>query len=374
MALAENIEREDLTPIEEAWGFAEGVTVEVDGEEMSYAEYVENLRENTCVPGNNSVILPSEKDRDVETEAEATPRSVSYVRDHVRFLTLPESIRDQIAAGDFPKRAARLIVRTTADTIEGRDEVIRALADSFEDGVGNADWSKFKALYQQLEIPDADAKTEAIRRITDRVGGNITADDVTEDRIERLIDNEEQRYEERQGLKLEELEEQQQVVANREDDMLAELTDAAAFAREEFGETFSFGQVDESTAKDDIDEIYDEVKKRLSTLKNDLNQTANNAGQQVDDLNSRAAKLERALDILREEERVDTDGDWWADLRQTHTGLNDDVEKHEEEQSEALAQHREVRDTLDNLSRQYRELERSRKDLAELQVEVETDG
>lgn len=72
MALAENIEREDLTPIEEAWGFAEGVTVEVDGEEMSYAEYVENLRENTCVPGNNSVILPSQKDRDVETEAEAT--------------------------------------------------------------------------------------------------------------------------------------------------------------------------------------------------------------------------------------------------------------------------------------------------------------
>lgn len=129
-AMAENEEREDLTTMQEAWGFAESVTIEADGEPMSYAEYVENLQGHDPI---GDLQVPSKHDPGVKTLHEATGRSITNISERLSFLLLPEEAHDWIDEGSLPKRAARLIVRRVRNgkqSGDGQHEGVKDVDDA----------------------------------------------------------------------------------------------------------------------------------------------------------------------------------------------------------------------------------------------------
>ncbi|MFC7155175.1 hypothetical protein ACFQPA_06865 [Halomarina halobia] len=101
--------------MQEAWAFAENVSVTVDGEEMTYSEYVRDLGQHV-VP--DKLQVPSRKHPDVKHLSEKLGKSGQSIHDHLSFLLLPDEAQEWIDEGDLTKRAARMIVRKCRSNID----------------------------------------------------------------------------------------------------------------------------------------------------------------------------------------------------------------------------------------------------------------
>lgn len=117
---AENEEREDLSVMQQTWGWAESVTVEADGEEMSYAEYVEFLSTDVST---ESLHVPSRDGVGVEALA-GENQSKTKIHEWLSFLLLPRRARQWINSDDLPKRAARMIVRRVRNGKRGEYDAV----------------------------------------------------------------------------------------------------------------------------------------------------------------------------------------------------------------------------------------------------------
>jgi ParB family chromosome partitioning protein len=105
LALAENLERKDLTPMQEARAFAEEVNV---SEEQTYREYVNTLKAHEPLA---DLQVPTKQSTDVKELSDRTGRSVTNIHERLSFLLLPQEAQQWIDDGDLTKRAARLIVK-----------------------------------------------------------------------------------------------------------------------------------------------------------------------------------------------------------------------------------------------------------------------
>ena len=146
IALAENLNREDLTPVEEAWAFAEYVTVDYRGEEGSYAEYIKGVKENQV-----SIEVPSNRHPNVEALAERIAPTHGIIANRLRLLALPEPVLSQIEAGDLGTGIARRIadkLRTVPDP-EYRQQQMARIAE--------------QAIAEPLGAEDVEAKAESAR-------------------------------------------------------------------------------------------------------------------------------------------------------------------------------------------------------------------
>lgn len=237
-AIKENVERRDLTPIEEGRAFAQKVTRTVcvdcggavvyanqsihdghDTKEVSFAEYVSLYRQSDIV---GDISIPTDDASGVADVAERIGQEPSYIADRLAFITLPDDVQTLVEMGDrkpsdrpdsatwLPKRAARKLARIDIDDPEARDEAIREIANDgrFNQGMGNDAYpvleSAIEAAEDEYEQAQNAAKeaVESYRRtvadayndlhdgVTDALDalGNVTDDQLT---IPDLADNEE---------------------------------------------------------------------------------------------------------------------------------------------------------------------------------------
>lgn len=137
MALKENVEREDLTTMEEAWAFAREIKVDIDGTRFNFAEVHGN---EVGQVGYDSIPSIGAQNSDVQEVADSIGKSGDYVAQRVSFLTLPEDVHPLIDAGDLTKRAARMLARISIDDSEERaaaiKDIISKLPESMSDDEG----------------------------------------------------------------------------------------------------------------------------------------------------------------------------------------------------------------------------------------------
>lgn len=125
---AENAEREDLTTMQEAWGYAESVTVEYRGEEESFAEYVESVKAHEL---SGNIQVPS--DMTIDRNGYVENRSGNYVSDRLSFLILPEEAHEWLDEGELSKRAAREISSRVRSGVDDPEYALDMMADLAED-------------------------------------------------------------------------------------------------------------------------------------------------------------------------------------------------------------------------------------------------
>jgi len=120
--LVENLDREDLTPVEEAWGFAENIVVDYGGEEQTYAEYIKEY-----LPREARLFVPTGDNKTVESLASKISPSPGTVNDRLRLLVLPPEVHESIENGDLQVGVARTIagLRVIDDFEKRNKEAIR---------------------------------------------------------------------------------------------------------------------------------------------------------------------------------------------------------------------------------------------------------
>lgn len=133
LAREENSEREAITPMDEAWSFAEHVTVDVNGEGMSYAKYIENLKIHVSL---ENLQVPQPAHSDVKALGRPNGRGAQTISERLSYLLLPDEAQEWIDNGDLTKRAARLIVRRVRngkrgeyDGIDDPQDALRMMTD-----------------------------------------------------------------------------------------------------------------------------------------------------------------------------------------------------------------------------------------------------
>lgn len=128
LALKENIEREDLTDMEEASAFAREIAIETaDGSIISFEE----AWSDPLNPRLENISYPSSSNGDIKSLAENLGVSASYVADHILYITLPEPVQNAIDERNLTKRAARMIARIDIEDPEDRARTIESLADDY---------------------------------------------------------------------------------------------------------------------------------------------------------------------------------------------------------------------------------------------------
>lgn len=146
IAREENNEREDLSPMDEAWSFAEHVMVNVDGEPLSYAEYISKLGGHVYP---DSLQLPSP--RTIERQGVSSDRiSSDTISERLSYLLLPAEAQEWIDNGDLTKRAAREIISRCRSNIDDPEDALDMMADLAETygpnygGMSNDDYTDLK--------------------------------------------------------------------------------------------------------------------------------------------------------------------------------------------------------------------------------------
>lgn len=128
LAFEENEEREDLSTMDEAWYFAERVSVDVDGESMSYAEYISNLAEHVPPSG-----LQVPHETTIERQNVSSDRlKAGTISERLSYLFLPAKAQEWIDEGELTKRATREITRRCRSNIDDPRDALDMMADLAE--------------------------------------------------------------------------------------------------------------------------------------------------------------------------------------------------------------------------------------------------
>lgn len=218
IALAENLDRDDLSVIEEARAYAEAVEIEVDGETQSFMEYINGV-------GVFEGHAPTERSESVQELAEKVQHSGSIIRKRLQLLTLPESIQTDIENGEVMVRVGEI-------------------------------------LYRLNEIDDADKRGRLMEKLANdsRFRGGSPDTDALRDRIGQIIEehNEEQEQQEQK------LKEHRELVEERAAALWAVLNNDLQWADSQFDEsvteaTFTNGDQSDLAGVDDSGEPADDV-------------------------------------------------------------------------------------------------------------------
>lgn len=127
-ALLENIQRDentkDLTPMEQARKWARYVEIDVDGETMTYREYVNNL----CGTGHmEELTVPSQNKGSVAEISNHIDQSAYTVSRRLSYLLYPEDLQEKIDSGDFTQTVARVIAKRIASGVDDPDLALKLI-------------------------------------------------------------------------------------------------------------------------------------------------------------------------------------------------------------------------------------------------------
>ncbi|KXA93898.1 hypothetical protein AKJ66_00375 [candidate division MSBL1 archaeon SCGC-AAA259E22] len=150
---SENLEREELTPMEEAEAFAEYVDVQVNkdlakeleevGYEikrsgthylMNFKEYVEYLMEESSTANINT---PHDQSKSVQEASDTIPGATpAQIRDRIKLLLLPEELQNDIDNRQLTQETADKIglARRTISDIFGEKFSVKEITKKFEEG------------------------------------------------------------------------------------------------------------------------------------------------------------------------------------------------------------------------------------------------
>ena len=150
LALEENLAREPLTPLEEAYGLAEAITVDYGNEDgtQTFAEYIPDAKSSHVM-----VDVPSSDYSEITELANRTTLEASTIRNRLLLLILPEGIQTQVEQGALSLRVAERIadgLRTLPDSHRRREHMLDLADDP-----------------QYTEKPDLTALKERIQTILD---------------------------------------------------------------------------------------------------------------------------------------------------------------------------------------------------------------
>lgn len=250
MALAENLDRMDLTPIEEARAYAQHVTISVDGEEMAYDEYIKEANHDDVV-----IKVPSRDAASVGRLSERINPGPDAIEHRLSLLVLPEPVQNRVENGDLVLRAAETIARLR-------------------------------------QIPDTEYRAENMKRLAERYSGSSPDLDELRDSVDGIIDS----FEEEQDRKEARIERLEDLVDEREGDLRVELKKASnAFAEATDGHL----KVDNG---DDLDGL---AQSAVDQLGERINALGTGSIDELDDRQAEATKekerLQRNLQVIQDE-------------------------------------------------------------------------
>jgi len=191
-SLRENLNREELTPMEQATGYADLITVEVNEKEVTYKEYV---NDKSLTLDADSLHVPTQNHSSVKELAEQFEPSPQTIHERLSFLLLPEEAQEWIDSNrtesgvhGLPIRAARTIVNKVRSGIDDPEAALEMMADlaytyGDPDGEYSSGMTKMGARddYAELEL-DIDGRVEEYNRRKEIV------EEDTEEYAELLID------------------------------------------------------------------------------------------------------------------------------------------------------------------------------------------
>lgn len=124
LALEENLAREPLTPLEEAHGLAEALTVDYGNtdEIQTFAEYIPDAKSSHVM-----VEIPSSDYSEITELADRTTLEASTIRNRLLLLILPKRVQTQVEQGALPLRVAERIadgLRTLPDPHRRREHIV----------------------------------------------------------------------------------------------------------------------------------------------------------------------------------------------------------------------------------------------------------
>jgi len=105
-AFKENVDRKDLTALEEAWFYAGRVDITHDSEEISYEEYIKEVKSTRRV-----LSVPSRKSSGVTELSEKINVGHGKIAKRIELLLLPETVQEMVTDGTLKKQPARIIAR-----------------------------------------------------------------------------------------------------------------------------------------------------------------------------------------------------------------------------------------------------------------------
>lgn len=319
MALAENLDRMDLTPIEEARAYAQHVTIEAGGEQMQYDEYIKEVQ--------NEILVPSHSQGSVQTLAGKINPNAPTIERRLELLVLPDKVQNKVEVGELALEAAHVIARLR-------------------------------------QVPDTEYREKHMKRLAERHSGTNPDLDALRDSVDGFIED----YQEEQDRQQARIERLESLVDERKTKLRAELNQAAEAFEDATGETLDVENGDDlndlaqdavnqlrseidSLGTDRIDELDDreaEVRREMERIERNVSVIRDEglarcpyckAGVHADDLEDRIESHRAEIQSIKEEkgeinDKRETLRDIRSDLRQALTQYTDATEELEEAREE----------------------------------------
>jgi ParB-like chromosome segregation protein Spo0J len=327
IALAENLDREELTPIEEAKAYAQYVTVSDDSEDVPFDEYIEEGKASDA-----SLEVPTEKNSSVKSLAERINPNEPEIRDRLKLLVLPDEVQTKVEHNELTLKVAQGIARLR-------------------------------------QIADADRRTELMKEVASDsrfIGSNPDLDSLR-DRVTSLIEDHKEQ-EEQQRARIEEF---KGLVNQREGDLRATLQSTVDWYNEGHGEELAVDWDDDITdiaqviidayqdkinelggeRFDELDDRQDDLRREKDRLQQNLNVVREEnqdrcpfckAGVNAPDLEERIEEYDREIQMLNEEkqelsEEREDHRELRKEVRKALNDYEDAVERLEQEKEKAAA-------------------------------------
>jgi ParB family chromosome partitioning protein len=257
VAIAENLAREDLTPVEEARVYANAVTVKYreddDGEpiEETYAEYINHTRDK-----NLDLDIPAQTNPQVQTLAGRITTSDGTIASRFRLLVLPDDELNAVENGELGVESARRI-----------GEILR-------------------------HLPDSTVRDEHMTRIAkESIEGRTSLDEIRE-RANAVL----QEWEDRQQQNLERVENFADAATSAESDLRNELKETAEWYN---------GRADDDLEIDGETTLTDAASTAVEALQTRVSELGGERLTELDDresdLKRERNRLEQNVEIVREE-------------------------------------------------------------------------
>ena len=252
-ALAENLAREELTPVEEARAYAEYVTVDYRGEEESYAEYIKtakNLSKAVSAPGKGAA--------EVKALADQIPPSAAGIRNRIKLLPLPDDVLTQVESGEFGTSKAWHIA-----------DILR-------------------------QIPDADYRQSQMRQVADQTVANGLDKEAVREKANSARDE----WEDRQQQDLERVEGFADAATSAESDLRSELVSTVEWYNDREDTSGDLSTNGERTLLDAANNVTSALQERIAELGGDR---LTELDDEESDLKQERNRLEQNVEIVRAE-------------------------------------------------------------------------
>ena len=253
IALAENLNREDLTPVEEAWAFAEYVTVDYRGDEESFGEYI-NEAKNQNLP----ITTPNHSHSQVQRLSEKVPASAGSVAARLELLALPSDVLNDVESGELGQEDARAI-----------GDVLR-------------------------QIPDASVRRERMRHLSDKAAkGSFTGSEVRE-KANAIRDE----WEDRQQQDLERVEGFADAATSAESDLRSELVSTVEWYNDRDDTDEGLSTNGSKTLVEAANNVTSALQERIAALGGER---LTELDDEESDLKQERNRLEQNVEIVRRE-------------------------------------------------------------------------